>query len=161
MDNINNISNLDVVEHVEERHAQPLTDKEKDIWKDGGTSRIAACGGVDLIRNSREAMIIDSEPTERFDGSVVRTTTLITQHVVPADDTASVSVISSDDIVSHRVSIVSDSVEPVAAVPTLESTAEEIILLKENQILPLNQDKNFIEEANINQSGCFLIFNFF
>lgn len=158
--NINNIiSDSDVVEHVEERHAQPLTDKERDFWRDGGMSRNTARGGADLVANSREAMIIDGEPTERSDGSVVRTTTLITQHVVPADDTASVSVISSDDIALHRVSIVSDSIEPITTISTLEPTVEEIILLEENQILSLHQDENLNIEINGNEEqGCALIF---
>lgn len=157
---INNINgNSDVVEHIEERRAQPLTDKERDLWRDGGTSRITAQGGVDLVANSREAMIIDGEPTKRSDGSVVRTTTLITQHVVPADDNASVSVISSDDIGSHRVSIISDNIEPVAAISTLEPTVEEITLLEENQISSLHQDKNLnIEINNSEKQGCDLIF---
>lgn len=145
LNGVNNTFNeLVVVEHVEERHAQPLTDKERDIWRDGGTSKTAGRSGPDLLENSREAMIIDGESTERSDGSIVRTTTLITQHVVPAEDTASVSVVSSEDIASHCVSLVSDSIEPTVAVSTLEPTAEEITPVEEEQA------KNIIIETKEN-----------
>lgn len=120
--------NAQVEEKVEERTALPLNEEEEQKWREPVRHPEEE---ERIFENSRGAMI--SETVERSHDGVVRTTTLVTTHVVPETQveqpvTEDREKLETQAHVAESVPVVEEPQEPEA------STAAEVHAETESQV---------------------------